>query len=68
MDGRTPRTLASGINHFYEAHPVVHNKLFAISVLYCGIIRLPDAASQTTRIVVALEREHTSTQHSTQEA
>lgn len=34
-------TLACGINHLYEAHPVIHQQLFSVCVFYCWVISLP---------------------------
>ena len=54
--------MSCGINHFHEAHPVVHNKLLAISVLYCGIIRLRWVVTSNycSHPVICVVRTHTS--------
>jgi hypothetical protein len=36
-------TLASGVDDFDEAQPVVYNKLLAVRILYCRIISLYNA-------------------------
>lgn len=33
-------TLTCSIDDLNEAHPIIHNKLFAIRVFYCGVVRL----------------------------
>lgn len=56
------RTLSRGINHFHEAHPVVHHKLLAISVLYCGIVCLSRVVMNVyhSSLMILAVRRHTS--------